>query len=426
MESADHVGMPESAHLIVINRWQEAYARYESYIDHQRFRMSYVSTEVGLGAVPGSATEVAVVDSTENLHEVTSAARRLAARHGPPSGVVALKEDDLLAGAQLREHWDLPGPRSTDLLPFRDKLRMCQTVAAAGLPVPKFAAAVDTATVLELARTVDWPLVLKPRIGSSSAGVVRVRNATELAGVPLDVEPMLAQEFNPHQIYHVDGIFTGRTVARFRASRYSNTCLGFRTGSFLGSVEEDDPQVNRAIGSATSRFLTALTSRPTPFHLELFVHCGPDGDVRCTFLEVGARVGGAEVPFLWRDLHGYDLMEAAFRIQLGQHPQRGQGLELPGSEREVGGWLLIPAPATRPCVIQEASSMVGRNPGPYSETLLRPGDVLPDADAYYEHVGGRFRFRGPSSVEVEAALVATATDFRVRARSVRPDPAPAH
>jgi ATP-grasp domain len=424
MEVTGRTRMSKSAHLMVINRWQETYARYESYVDHQEIRVSYVSTEVGLGSVPDSATDVAVVDSTENLPAVTSAVRRLAARHGRPGGVVALKEDDLLVGARLREEWDLPGQRSADLLPFRDKLLMCRAVAAAGLPVPRFTAAIDTGAVLELARTVGWPLVLKPRIGSSSAGVVVVRNAAELADVPLDGEPMLAQEFNPHQIYHVDGIFTGQALDRFRASRYSNTCLGFRTGSFLGSVEEDDPQVNRAIGAATAGFLAALTGLPTPFHLELFVQRGPDGDVRCTFLEVGARVGGAEIPFIWRDLHGYDLMEAAFRIQLEQHIQAGP--ELPGTVREVGGWLLIPAPVARPCVIQEAPSMLGRDPGPYSETLLRPGDVLPAADAYYEHVGGRFRFRGRSSPEVEAALIATASNFRVRAGSLRPDPAPAH
>lgn len=62
--------------------------------------------------------------------------------------------------------------------------------------------------------------------------------------------------------------------------------------------------------------------------------------------------------------------------------------------------------------------MLGRIPGPYAEALLRPGDVLPLADAYYEHVGGRFRFRGRSSAEVEAALLATASDFRVRAQPI--------
>jgi hypothetical protein len=109
-------------------------------------------------------------------------------------------------------------------------------------------------------------------------------------------------------------------------------------------------------------------------------------------------------------------MRAAFDLQLGRRPvtpPRPAG-------RAIGGWLLVPAPAARPCVITEATPMTGRRPGPYAEALLRPGEVLPDADAYYEHVGGRFRFRGASSAEVETALTATAAHFRVSAEPVEP------
>jgi biotin carboxylase len=159
------------------------------------------------------------------------------------------------------------------------------------------------------------------------------------------------------------------------------------------------------------------------FHLELFV--APDTG-ECAFLEVGARVGGAEIPFLWREVHGYDLMEAGFRLAMGWSPRAwpaGLGVPSPaayavadtGTDGSVAGWLLAPAPAARPCRITEATPMVGRVPGPYAEALLRPGEVLPAAAAYYEHVGGRFRFRGHTSAEVEAAVSATARDFRVRA-----------
>jgi tryptophan 2,3-dioxygenase len=65
--------------------------------------------------------------------------------------------------------------------------------------------------------------------------------------------------------------------------------------------------------------------------------------------------------------------------------------------------------------------MVGRIPGPYAEALVRPGDVIPAADAYYEHVGGRFRFRGSASAEIEAAVVATAAGFRVAGEPVLED-----
>ncbi len=222
---------------------------------------------------------------------------------------------------------------------------------------------------------------------------------------------MMVQAYDGRQIYHVDGYFDGTGLGPYRASRYVNTCLGFRSGDVLGSVEEDEPRIVAAIGAFTARAMAALSHGPSMFHLEVFVD-RDTGD--CAFLEVGARVGGAEIPFVWREIHGYDLMEAGFRLALGEaaqpwpEPFRAAG-------GEVGGWLLIPAPATRPCRIVEATSMLGRTPGPYAEELLHPGDVIPAADAYYEHVGGRFRFRGATSAEVEAAIAATARDYRVGA-----------
>jgi len=399
------------AHVVVINRWREHYAEYADYLDHATHRVTYISTSVGLGSVPGTAADVILVEATDDLAEARAALAVLVARHGRPHRIVALKEDDLLVGAQLRAEYDVPGDRPADLIRFRDKFLMCQAIEAAGQPLPPFAAVDGPAAILDLADRTGWPLVLKPRVGSSSAGVVLLTGLADVAALAPFTEPMMAQAFNPHPIHHVDGIFTGTGLSRWRVSRYVNTCLGFREGTVLGSVEEDDPGVVEAVGTAAAGFLGALTDAPTPFHLEVFVERGPGG-VSCSFLEVGARVGGAEIPFIWRDLHGWDLMRVAFDLQAVSTPSP------PGREtEEVGGWLLIPAPATRPCVITEATPMVGRVPGPYAEVLLSPGEVLPDADAYYEHVGGRFRFRGRTTADVEAALTATAAEFRVHAES---------
>lgn len=168
------IELPPSSHVIVVNRWRERYAEYADYIDHQRHRVTYVSTEVGLAAVPKSATGVAVVKATDDLAEVTAAVDDLVRRHGEPERIVALKEDDLLVGAALRERWKVPGPQTDQLLPFRDKLVMVARVARAGLPVPTFAPASDADSVLAFAETNGWPVVVKPTIGSSSFGVVRV------------------------------------------------------------------------------------------------------------------------------------------------------------------------------------------------------------------------------------------------------------
>ncbi|MGH3767185.1 MAG: ATP-grasp domain-containing protein [Pseudonocardiaceae bacterium] len=403
------IELPPSSHVIVVNRWRERYAEYADYIDHQRHRVTYVSTEVGLAAVPKSATGVAVVKATDDLDEVTAAVDDLVRRHGEPERIVALKEDDLLVGAALRERWKVPGPQTDQLLPFRDKLVMVARVARAGLPVPTFAPASDADSVLAFAETTGWPVVVKPTIGSSSFGVVRVDAPEDVTELRFDDGPYLVQTFNPHPIYHVDGSCDGDTVSVVRTSRYLNNCMDFRGGTVLGSVEESDPAIQRLAADFAERVLHALTDRPTVFHLEVFVDRTAG---TCTFLEIGARVGGAEIPLLWREVHRLDLVEVAFRNQLALPP-----LAIPPLRTdEVGGWLLVPAPERRPCRITAVTSMVGRSPGPYAEAVLEPGDVLPEADSYYEHVGGRFRFRGASTVAVEEAIQRTAAAFRVEAK----------
>ncbi|MFD4543749.1 acetyl-CoA carboxylase biotin carboxylase subunit family protein [Streptomyces bauhiniae] len=395
-------------HIIVINRWREQYARYAAYLDHTTHHVSYISTEVGLPSVPEAAGDVVTVERTDDLEAVRAAVRVLAVRHGRPERIVALKEDDLLIAAALREEWDCPGQRTGQLAKFRDKYLMASIVAEAGLEVPEFELATDEATVRDFADRHGWPVIVKPVSGSSSEGVVKLDGPEELSSLRLDDGPMLVQRFHPGLIYHVDGVFTGDEIRHVRASRYLNTCLGFRSGDFLGSVEEDDEAVNQAIREAAADYLRALSDEPVVFHLELFVDSA-SGVPRCSFLEVGARVGGAEIPFLWREVHGYDLMDAAFQLQLQRPIPPGE----PGTSGEFCGFLIVPAPAARPCRITEVTPMTGQVAGLYAEALLEVGEVLPLADAYYEHVGGRFRFRGADSAGVEAAVIAAATGFRV-------------
>jgi len=406
--------MSRRPHIVVLHRWRDSYARYDRYVDHDRCTVSYVTTEVGAAGVP-AAGQVALVAATDDAVEVDAAIRGLARRHGAPRAIVALKEDDLLTAALLAHRWRIPGRSCAQLAPFRDKLMMARAVAAAGLPVPETAPAPDAAAVCRHGARHGWPVVVKPRIGSASEGV-RLVGPDDAHDLPYDGSAsLLVQARHDDPVHHVDGVFDGTRLGPWRLSRYVDTCLGFREGRPLGSVEQDDPSVLAAVGAFTAFVLRALTDRPTVFHLELFLGRSDDGPPRCTFLEVGARVGGAEIPFVWRDVHGYDLMGAAFRIALGRSP--GAAPDRPGRPGEVAGWLLVPAPAQRPCRIEEATSMIGREPGPYAEVIPQAGDVLPAADAYYEHVGARFRFRGPDTRAVLAAVQVTARGARVTGRA---------
>ncbi|MBB5867183.1 hypothetical protein F4553_000562 [Allocatelliglobosispora scoriae] len=403
----------QSGHVVIVHRWRDRYAHYPSYVDHAGRPVTYVTTALGRESVPASAAEILVLDPAAG-DTIRDAVASLARRHGPPVAIIALKEGDLPEVAALRAEYGCAGRHPEDLRRFLDKLEMARRVEAAGLRLPAYAEATDAAAVAAFADRVGWPVIVKPRRGSASSGVRRITSATDLVGFAPE-RPSIVQEFVDEQIYHVDGVFDGHRLGPWRASRYVNTCLGFTTGDPLGSVEEDDPATLSVIEDFTERMARAMSAEPWIFHLEMFVGEDAAGAPRATFLEVGCRVGGAEIPFIWRDLHGLDLMRIEVALQLGERP----AVEPLAGGQPVGGWLLMPSPASAPCLIERSCSLLHLPDGPYAEKVLPAGEIVPaSTDAFYEHVGGRFRFRGSTSGQVEAAIRAAAASFDLRCRSL--------
>jgi biotin carboxylase len=412
------------AHVIVIHRWTDSYADYASYLDHRTHLVSYVTTARARPALPGTAAGIAVVASTEDRTAVRAAVDGLIAAHGRPERIVALHEVDLDIAAELREQLAVPGETPAGLHPFRDKLAMARRLAERDVPVPATEAAPDRAAVADFADRHGWPVVLKPVRGTASAHVHRLDNAAELAAhvFPPGVD-LMVQAYLPHEILHVDGVADGGDLRVWRASRYLNTCLDYTRGAALGSVEIDEPLLLKAVEEFTRRAVAAMSDGPWVFHLEVFA-AGHSGDPELHVLEVGARPGGAEVPFVWREVHGVDLMAAAFDVQMGRPlPPRAPGAEQSGADREYGGWLLVPTPAAHPCRVVAATSQTAEPDGPYAERLPEPGGYLADLPGY-EHSGARFRFRGRTSAEVERAIGRVLTRFDFRCEPVDADRPP--
>lgn len=413
---------PARPHIIVLNRWRDSYARYADYVDHSRCAVSYITTDLGKESVPAAAVEVVVVPDLDDAARLRKETAHLVDSFGLPEAIVALKEEDLLAAAHLGERYGLAQRTTDDLLPLRDKLIMAERAARAGVRVPAFAPAPDRAAVAAFAQTHGYPLVLKPRLAAASADVQRLDNPADLQDYSDTGDwptHLLVQVWNADPIFHIDGIWDGQRLAPWRASRYLNaSCMDFLNGAALCSVEVDDARLLDAIAPFSTQVMRALTDKPTALHLELFVHDDRRTTPTCTLLEVGGRVGGADIPFVWRDVHGYDLLQAAFHLALGKQPPTPP----PATTAEVAGWMLAAPPAQRPCRIEDVSPMArpGNGPWPYAEHLPKVGTVVP-AGGTYEHVGGRFRFRGPTTRAVTRAIAHTAAHFTVAASPLPPD-----
>ncbi|AKN71687.1 biotin carboxylase [Streptomyces sp. PBH53] len=397
-------------HIVILHRWRDRHAHYEDYLDHRTHHVTYVTTALAQDSVPAEAAAVLVVPATDDTAAVWRAVTELRARFGPPARLLALNEGDLDTAAAVRERLGCAGQTPAELARFRDKLTMNRIVAEAGVPTPRFADAPDEHAVRAFADRHGLPVVVKPRRGTASRGVVRLAAAADLPQLAaLPPEPRLVQEYCPDDIVHIDGLWTGDRLGPWRASRYVNTCVDFTQGQALGSVELDDPALLAALGEFTARVAGALSTEPWVFHLEAFVGTGAGGRPAIRFLEAGYRVGGAEIPFVWREVHGIDLMRAAADIQLGRSP------ELPVPERwRTGGWLLVPSPVPAPCRVLGHELPDPQDPAeaPYAAVVPAVGQVIPRVGGY-EHVGARFRFRGGSSGEVEKAVLRTAAQFRM-------------
>jgi biotin carboxylase len=406
-------------HLIVLHRWTDSYADYASYLDHNAYRVSYVTTPRAKASLPKSAARIELVPSTEDRAAVRAAVDRLIALHGTPARIVALHEVDLDRAAELREELGIPGDTPATLDRFRDKLAMARRLAENEVPAPPAAAAPDHAAVARFAAQHGWPVILKPVRGTASAHVTRLDAASDLDGYAFpEATAMMVQSYLPHAVLHVDGVAADGELLVWRASRYVNTCFGFTRGDALGSVEIDDPALLADLGPFVERALAAMSAAPWVFHLELFA-ASEGGAHAFHVLEVGARPGGAEVPFIWREVHGVDLMAAAVDVQLGRALPRYTLPAVPGAD-DCGGWLLVPTPAARPCRVLAADSRSELPGGPYAERVPSSGDLLPDLPGY-EHSGARFRFRGDSSAAVQDAVARTVDELDFRCRPLDAD-----
>lgn len=409
----------EPRHVIVINRYGPSLAPYPAYLDHERLTVTYISVPSAVADTPAEAAEMVAVETSGRLVNderdraaILAAAQGLVERHGSPVGVVALHEGDLDSAAEIRERLGVPGDTATELAPFRDKYEMYLRAHAAGVPAPETVLVDSPETVLAFAERHGWPLIVKPRTGTGSTCVRRLEGPADAAAVQVG-DDLVVQPYVEASILHVDGVFDGQELLISRVSRYVGTCMAYETGRPLGSFELDDPLVVKTATEMVERLLPALSPRPTVFHAELFDR----GDAGLSLVEVAGRAGGAEIPAMWREVHGIDLLRVALDLQLGRPPVLGIDTP-PGGGPEVGGWLLVPPTVARPCAVDDAHVDRAEKTVRFAH-LPTPGTVI-QAGGGYSHAA-RFRFAGATSATLEADIRSLADGVRLECTTLPED-----
>ncbi|MEU1123457.1 ATP-grasp domain-containing protein [Streptomyces sp. NPDC005899] len=329
--------------ILVLHRVPYFKIEYHRGISHDEHEVTYLGTEQALaGLPPGLRCERVSRPGTRPVFE--EAREWLADRPRDFDRIISVSEYELLDCALLREHLGVPGAMPAQVVLARDKVLMKRAVADAGLRVPRF---LPLARFLALDGPAPWRgrTVLKPARGASSEDVLVFDTPASAAAAVREGRTGIArldagegredhqvEEFVSGPIQHFDGLVQGGEVLVLSAGEYVNTCLQYAQGHPLGSFQIGCSDETR---TWVSRVLAAVRIEDGSFHLEAIVHEG-----ELVFLEVGNRVGGADVVATVELATGVHLPSYELRVLLGE-PVAGM-LPRPPADRRRYGWFVYP------------------------------------------------------------------------------------
>jgi biotin carboxylase len=218
------------------------------------------------------------------------------ARTQPIDRIVPLDEYDQETAALLREHLRVPGMGETTARYFRDKLAMRVKAQSEGILVPDFVHVLNYDRLREFMSRVAAPWVLKPRSEAASMGIKKIDASEELW--PL-LETLgdrqsfyVLEQFVPGDIFHVDSIVSDRDVMFFVPHKYGHPPMDVSLGGIFTTRKiPRDSDDAKALDLLNRKVIGVLGLVRGVTHAE-FIKAR---DGRFHFLEIAARVGGANI-----------------------------------------------------------------------------------------------------------------------------------
>jgi biotin carboxylase len=271
--------------------------------------------------------------------DVTHAVSYLAREHHIDR-IIPLDDFDVETAAALREHLRCPGMGDTTARYFRDKLAMRVQARDCGIRVPDFVGILNYAQVDEYTRSVPAPWVLKPRSEAGSVGIKKVHNKEqlwELIHALGDRQSYyLAEKYVRGDVFHVDAVVFDNKVQFARAHRYGVPPFDVwnHGGVFSSKSLPSNGKLGKSLLELNEKMVDAMRLVRGVTHTE-FIQ-GEDGELY--FLEMAARVGGANIDKLIKAGSGIDLWREWARLELAD--MHKEPYRCPKPEKKHAGLLV--------------------------------------------------------------------------------------
>jgi biotin carboxylase len=242
--------------------------------------------------------------------------------------------------AALREHLRVSGMSESTTRFFRDKLAMRMRAAARDLRVPDFSPLFDYDRLRTYLARVPGPWVIKPRSAASAIGIRKIRSAEEIW--PLldqlgdEQSHYLIEQFVPGEVYHVDSIVADRKVLFAVVSRYGAPPINVSHdgGIFISRMLPRKSSDSRELRKLNKEVIKALGMVDGVTHAE-FIRGRADG--KLYFLEVAARVGGANIAEMVEAGTGINLWAEWAKVELRDEQDDYE----PTPSRELSAGIII-------------------------------------------------------------------------------------
>jgi len=281
--------------------------------------------------------EIFYMDSLQNRNNLVNAVGYLM-RSRKIDLIVPLDDYEVDTVSHLREYFRMKGMGTTAVNFFRDKLAMRIAAREHGVPIPDFTSVFNYDDIRAFFDRVPPPYLLKPRSEAGSMGIKRINNTEELWRKLDELGDhqhyYLLEHFVPGDVFHVDSITWDGDVKFAISSQYGRPPLSVSHdgGVFTTRNLSRESDVHKQLMQINKDTLKALGMWRGVTHAE-FIRQHSTG--KLVFLEIAARVGGANIADLIEHASGLNPWQEWARIELAN--LRGVPYQLPQIKTNYAG-----------------------------------------------------------------------------------------
>ncbi|MBN2393438.1 MAG: ATP-grasp domain-containing protein [Anaerolineae bacterium] len=245
------------------------------------------------------------VDDLHRYDDLIRACGYFTHRYGKLDRIESHNEYWLETDARLRTDFNIPGPKSDELVWVKQKSKMKQIFVQAGIEVAPGLVAHTLDEAAQFVAEVGYPVVAKPDTGVGASGTYKIRNDADLAQffAAKPAADYLFEAFVSGELYSFDGLVDRDGNIVFYTSHFFSQGIMETVNQELDIFYYSLRELPPGLEDAGRRAVAAFKLRERFFHIEFF-HLD---DGRWVALEVNMRPPGGMTMDMFNYANNIDL-----------------------------------------------------------------------------------------------------------------------